>query len=136
VSVPASRRPGQPGGRRFTGRAALLAVVLCAIALSLAYPVREYIAQSRQIGQLEAQRQAITAQVNALRSEQQQLSSPAYVQQQARDNLHMCLPSQTCYVIVNGGKPAGRARRAPAAAPAWYQRLWTSVQQADRAGAR
>ena len=112
-------------------------MVLCAIALSLAYPVREYIAQSRRIGQLEAQRQAITAQVNALQNEQQRLNSPAYVQQQARDNLHMCLPSETCYVIVGGGQPASRAvRRAHAAAPAWYERVWTSVQQADKAGAR
>ena len=37
---------------RLTGRAALLAVVICAIALSLAYPVREYIAQRQQIDQL------------------------------------------------------------------------------------
>jgi cell division protein FtsB len=137
VKAPAARRPGQPDTPRFTGRAALLAVVLCAIALSLAYPVREYIAQSRRIGQLQAQRQAITAQVNALQNEQQRLNSPAYVQQQARDNLHMCLPSETCYVIVSGGQPAGRAvRQAPAAAPAWYERVWTSVQQADKAGAR
>jgi cell division protein FtsB len=137
VKAPADRRPGQPDAPRFTGRAALLAVVLCAIALSLAYPVREYIAQSRRIGQLEAQRQAITAQVNALQNEQQRLNGPAYVQQQARDNLHMCLPSETCYVIVGGGQPASRAvRRAHAAAPAWYERVWTSVQQADKAGAR
>ena len=38
---------------KLTGRAALLAVVICAIALSLAYPVREYIAQRRQIDQLD-----------------------------------------------------------------------------------
>jgi cell division protein FtsB len=111
-------------------------VVLCAIALSLAYPVREYIAQSRRIGQLEAQRQAITAQVNALRSEQQRLSSPAYVEQQARDNLHMCLPSQTCYVIISGGKRSTPATSTHAAAPTWYERLWNSVQQADKAGGR
>jgi cell division protein FtsL len=136
VKAPADRRPGQPEGPRFTGRAALLAVVLCAIALSLAYPVREYIAQSRRIGQLEAQRQAITAQVNALRSEQQRLSSPAYVEQQARDNLHMCLPSQTCYVIISGGKRSNPVTSTHAAAPAWYERLWNSVQQADKAGGR
>ena len=46
-------------GPRFTSRAAVLAVVMCAIALSLAYPVREYIAQRRQIDQLQAQRQQV-----------------------------------------------------------------------------
>ncbi len=40
-----------------TGRAALLAMVICAIMLSLAYSVREYIAQRQQIDQLLAQQQ-------------------------------------------------------------------------------
>ena len=44
---------------KLTGRAALLAVVICAIALSLAYPVREYIAQRQQIDQLLAQQQTM-----------------------------------------------------------------------------
>ena len=44
---------------RLTGRAAVLAVVICAIALSLAYPVREYIAQRQQIDQLLAQQQTL-----------------------------------------------------------------------------
>jgi cell division protein FtsL len=136
MSTPPDRSGGQPDTPRFTGRAALLAVVLCAIALSLAYPVREYIAQSRRIGQLEAQRQEIMAQVNALAAEQRRLSSPAYVEQQARDNLHMCLPSQNCYVIVSGSKQATRHVQAHAAAPAWYERVWSSVQQADKAGSR
>ena len=52
---PAARRA--PERARFTSRAAVLVVVICAIALSLAYPVREYIGQRRQIDQLEAQRQ-------------------------------------------------------------------------------
>ncbi|MGD0375971.1 MAG: septum formation initiator family protein [Streptosporangiaceae bacterium] len=136
MTAPADRSAGQPDSPRFTGRAALLAVVLCAIALSLAYPVREYIAQSRRIGQLEAQRQEITAQVNALAAEQRRLSSPAYVEQQARDNLHMCLPSRTCYVIVNGSQRAGSQPQPHVAAPAWYERLWNSVQRADKAGSR
>ncbi|HEY7143462.1 MAG TPA: septum formation initiator family protein [Streptosporangiaceae bacterium] len=126
--------PGQrpPAPTRFTGRVAVLAVVICAIALSLAYPVREYIAQSRQIGQLEAQHQQLSTQVSALQGEKRKLTSPAYVQQQARDNLHMCMPGSTCYVIIPGNPPARRAARAHSPAPAWYQRLWQSVQQAGK----
>jgi cell division protein FtsL len=137
MSEPADRRQ-PPESPRFTGRVAVLALVICMLALSLAYPVREYIAQSRQISQLEAQRQQLSARVSGLEAEQQHLTSPAYVEQQARDNLHMCLPSTTCYVIINGGQHAARAA-APAraaAAPAWYERLWTSVQQAGKAPAR
>jgi cell division protein FtsL len=114
----------------------VLAVVFCAIALSLAYPVREYIAQRRQIDQLEAQRQEIGVKLGRLEQEQQKLTSNAYVEQQARDKLHMCLPAQKCYVIIN--KPQPQVKTTPGHAPAapWYERLWGSVQQADKAPGR
>jgi cell division protein FtsB len=124
-----------PGQRpRFTSRAAVLAVVACAIALSLAYPVREYIAQRRQIDQLETQQHQIGARLQSLRAEQRKLTSPAYIERQARDNLHMCLPAETCYVIISGERPpaAKAAPAAHAAVTSWYQRLWSSVQQADK----
>ena len=124
----------QPAERaRFTSRAAVLAVVLCAIALSLAYPVREYIAQRRQIDQLQAQSAQTAAQLARLQAEAARLNDPAYIEQQARDRLHYCMPRQTCYVII-GGQPASNAGRAAAAVAGtpWYERLWSSVQQADR----
>jgi cell division protein FtsB len=130
--------PPRPAPRRsrFTSRAAVLAVVLCAIALSLAYPVREYLAQHRQINQLEAQQQQITAQLSRLRTEQRELTSPGYIEQQARDKLHMCPPRQTCYVIINGRRHLSRNASAHAAGVPWYQRVWTSLQQADHQSAR
>jgi cell division protein FtsB len=129
----------QPGPRaerpRLTSRAAVLAVVLCAIALSLAYPVREFIAQRRQIDQLEAEHQAVAAQLRRLEAQHRQLSNPSYVEQLARDRLHMCMPTQTCYVIIG---PPARRRVTAASAPGtpWYQRLWSSVEQADKATGR
>ena len=94
--IPTLGRP--PGGDRvrLTSRAAVLAVVVCAIALSLAYPVREYIAQRRQIDQLQAERQVLNGQLQALQHEQQRLADPAYIEQLARNKLHMCLKGQTC----------------------------------------
>jgi cell division protein FtsL len=126
-------RPPQPDRSRLTTRAAMLAVVLCAIALSLAYPVREYIAQRRQIDQLELQREAIAAKLGALQQQKNELNSNAYVEQQAESKLHMCFPSQTCYVVINPKphRPKVTAARAPG--QPWYERLWTSVQQADKA---
>jgi cell division protein FtsB len=131
-----ARAPRSAERPRLTSRAAVLAVVLCAIALSLAYPVREYIAQRRQIDQLEAQRQAIAATLRGLEAEQQKLTSNAYVEQQARDRLHMCLPTQTCYVIINPAPPTRPAVSARAPGTPWYERLWHSVQQADKTSAR
>ena len=120
------------GGARphFTGRAAVLAIVLCGIALSLAYPVREYISQRRQIDQLLAQASQLRMRQQQLETERRLLHSPVYIEQQARDRLHMCLPTQMCYEIIGrSGKPKNVAARV-AAAP-WYARLWSSVQQAN-----
>lgn len=116
---------------KLTGRAALLAVVICAIALSLAYPVREYIAQRQQIDQLLAQQQTLAAQVKALQTENTKLSQTWYIEQEARDQLHMCFPQEQCYQVVSG-QTAQQAAAKPQAAPdPWYAKLWQSVQQAD-----
>jgi cell division protein FtsL len=129
-SWPARARP------RFTSRAAVLVVVVCAIALSLAYPVREYLAQLRQIDQLKAQQSQISAQLRQLRVERRELASPAYVEQQARDRLHMCMPSQTCYVIVSGNKRSAKTSHEHVTVTPWYERLWSSVQQADKVSSK
>ncbi|HEX6453633.1 MAG TPA: septum formation initiator family protein [Trebonia sp.] len=121
---------------RLTGRAALLAVVICAIALSLAYPVREYIAQRQQIDQLLAEQQTMSAQVKALSEQNVRLNQVQYVEQQAEDRLHMCFPYEQCYEVVSG-QPAAAAAAAPKApANPWYDKLWQSVQRADSEPAR
>ena len=121
---------------RLTGRAALLAVVICAIALSLAYPVREYIAQRQQIDQLLAEQQTMSAQVKALSEQKVRLSQVQYIEQQAEDKLHMCFPYEQCYEVVSG-QPAAAAAAAPKAPVSpWYDKLWQSVQRADSEPAR
>lgn len=131
-----SPRTEGPGRPRLTSRAAVLAVVICAIALSLAYPVREFIAQHRQIAQLEAQHKMEGAQVRSLQAQRQRLSDPAYIEQEARARLHMCMPGESCYVIVNGRPPGRLPQPPPTARSPWYVTLWKSVQQADRPAAR
>jgi cell division protein FtsB len=116
---------------KLTGRAALLAVVICAIALSLAYPVREYIAQRQQIDQLLATQQSISAQVKALQAQDDQLSQTWYIEQEAEDQLHMCFPQEQCYEVVSGTSgQASTAKSKPAGSP-WYATLWQSVQKAN-----
>ncbi|MGH3245568.1 MAG: FtsB family cell division protein, partial [Trebonia sp.] len=135
--------PGQPSpalaaalaavarSTKLTGRAALLAVVICAIALSLAYPVREYIAQRQQIDQLLAQQQTMAAQVKALQVEGTKLSQAWYIEREARDELHMCFPKEQCYQVVSG-QPAKPSVATPqTVADPWYAKLWESVRQAD-----
>ena len=135
ASPPSPPRPGRPPLRpaKLTGRAALLAVVMCAIALSLAYPVREYIGQRRQIDQLLNTQQSLSAQVKNLQTQQQQFSDPSYIERQARDQLHMCLPAEKCYVIIGDNSPAPDATPKKIPTPtSWYSKLWGSVKKADQ----
>jgi cell division protein FtsL len=113
----------------------VLAVVICAIALSLAYPVREYIAERRQIGQLEALNTQLGGQLTRLRAEQHAYSSPTYIEQQARDQLHMCFPSQKCYIVIYPSHPHAKAGSSSAGAP-WYGVLWKSVREAGGSGGK
>ena len=116
---------------KLTGRAALLAVVICAIALSLAYPVREYIAQRQQIDQLLAQQQTMTTQVKALQAESTKLAQTWYIEQEARDELHMCFPQEQCYEVVSGQPAKASVAKPQGVADPWYAKLWDSVQKAD-----
>jgi cell division protein FtsB len=127
---PPGRRPVLAPRPKLTSRAAVLVVVLCGIALTLAYPVREYIADRRQIDQLATQNAQIAAEVKHLRAEQHALVSPALIEEEARDNLHMCFPSQTCYEVIYPGKPRANGDSPQATTP-WYGRLWKSVAAAD-----
>jgi cell division protein FtsB len=116
---------------KLTGRAALLAVVICAIALSLAYPVREYIAQRQQIDQLLALQQANAAQMQALQQQDDKLTQNWYVEQQAEDQLHMCFPNEQCYEVVSGATAQAAKAKKRAVTDPWYATLWQSVQRAD-----
>ncbi|HEX2320934.1 MAG TPA: septum formation initiator family protein [Streptosporangiaceae bacterium] len=133
MTEPTSRtmRPASPRPH-FTGRAAILAVVLCAIALSLAYPIREYIAQRRQIDQLQAQRRDLALHLKELRQQQRRLHDPTYIERQARDRLHMCFPNQKCYVIIEPEPKNTQGATGQADGTPWYARLWKSVQQANQ----
>ncbi|GLY73391.1 FtsB family cell division protein [Actinoallomurus iriomotensis] len=117
-----------------TGRAAILAVVACAIALSLAYPVREYIAQRREIAQLRVQQRQAQQQVEQLEAQKKRLGDESYVRREARTRLHMCDPGAKCYVVVGGDDGGGKsaARKTPAPTPPWYVTLWRSVDAADQ----
>jgi hypothetical protein len=42
------------------------------------------------------------------------------------------LPAQTCYVIISPRKPAVRAVPRHSVATPWYERLWSSVHEADK----
>ena len=132
MSAPAAA----PRATRLTSRAAVLAVVICAVVLSLAYPVREYLAQRQQIDQLVAQQQTMLAQVKNLQAQQAKLSERSYIEQLARQELDMCFPGTQCYIMEGSRSPiTGTLAQRPGPAP-WYAKLWQSVQQAGTSPAK
>ncbi|WP_460364221.1 septum formation initiator family protein [Actinocorallia lasiicapitis] len=126
-------RADSAGGRsHLTTRAAILAVVMCAIALSLAYPVREYVAQRNEIRQLQKKEALAQRDVKNLTDEKARLGDPAYIKREAKDRLHFCDIGEHCYIVL--GDPveaAGQAKPAQPKSPPWYQTLWKSVEAAD-----
>ena len=89
----------RPRGLTFTTRAALLALVLCAVVLTLAYPAREYLAQHRQISDLTTQVANDKATLAGLKAAGTRATDPAYVKEQARERLHMIMPGDVVYQL-------------------------------------
>ncbi len=122
-----------------TTRAAVLGLVLCALVLSAALPLRELLSQRADIHHLQQAQAAARARVVALEEQKARLADPDYVAALARDRLHFVRPGETAYVVIAPTAPAGAPRdaRRAAAAPAgpeapWYSQLWGSVRSADR----
>ena len=120
-----------------TPRAAVLAVVAVGVAVSIALPVRELVAQRSQIASLQSQNSTEAARLDQLRALEKQWNDPFYVQQQARSRLFWVLPGEQPFTVIGKtGKPdptptpVSAWTPPPAIAPAWYTALWKSVQTA------
>lgn len=132
---PATSLPEREIRRRFTGRAAVLAAVLCLLVVGLAYPLREYITQRQQIAELQAKKQQQEKDIARLQRQQQRLQDPAYIEQQARRRLHYAKPGEITYVVIDdGGYGGGAGSDGSGGGQSWYERLWSSVHVADHPG--
>jgi cell division protein FtsB len=127
-------------GQRFTGRAVLLGALFLLLALTLAGPVRQYVAGRQALAELTAEHEALTQQAADLRAQLNRQADPAYVAQQARERLTYVLPGDRLVVVGDAGgagDPGEAAGQAPAgqagngAAVPWYTGLLDSVAAAD-----
>jgi cell division protein FtsB len=87
------------GGLTLTTRAALLGLALCAVVLTLAYPLREYLSEHRQVNQLAAQVASDRATVAAMKKSGTQDANKTYIEQQARIRLHMQMPTDQVFQL-------------------------------------
>jgi cell division protein FtsB len=134
-----------PAGERrrtnLTGRAAMLALVVCMLAISLAYPLREYLAQRSEIGEYRAKVAEQRERVAELEAAHKRWQDPAYVEAQARDRLRYVMPGETSYVVLEAEEapaPDGVIEQEPAEEEPspWFADLWESVAAAGRADER
>ncbi|MCG8924063.1 MULTISPECIES: FtsB family cell division protein [Lentzea] len=132
--APARRGDGTGGAFGMTGtrRAAMFAMVLCALALSIAVPLRTYLSQRDELRDVGAEQQKLRETVAALEKRKAELQDPAYVEIEARKRLHWVRPGETPYIVQLPGdesrnteseRPSGK----PAAQGSWYEELWESV---------
>ncbi|MCQ4080513.1 septum formation initiator family protein [Streptomyces sp. RB6PN25] len=128
----------QPDGRpvrrnRLTGRAALLALTVCALVVALAYPTRQYLAQRSQIADQRQQAQQAQQQVERLREQKARWSDPDFVKAQAREQLHFVMPDESGYTMLGQhGSGSGDDQSSDASANRpWYDNVWDGVNSAD-----
>jgi cell division protein FtsB len=117
---------------RLTGRAALLALVLCTLVVALAYPIRQYVSQRGEIEDLQRQQQEAKERVDRLRDQKARWQDDAFAEQRIRERLHMVMPGETGYVVPSERAAAERAEQGAEDRP-WYSNVWDGVDKADQA---
>ena len=114
-------------GLSSTRRAAVLAVVVCALALTVAVPLRNYVAQRQELSAVTEQQRALAAEVDRLTQERAKLADPAEVAAQAASRLGYVRPGEVPYVVqLPQGPAAGPAADGSGGVP-WYRQLWREV---------
>ena len=113
-------------------RAAILAVVVCVLTLTIAGPVRTYFGQRTEMAQLTATEAALRSQIKDLEQRKGQLGDPAYIAAQARERLgfvkpgdipfQVQLPPSAAVAPQPGGEVGSQAKNEP-----WYTSLWHTI---------
>jgi cell division protein FtsB len=123
-------------GPRVTGRAVLLGSLVLLLALTLAGPLRQYVAGRQELAELAAEHDELTRRAADLQAQLDRQSDPAYIAQQARERLTYVLPGDRLVVVVDGetrGEEPGPLTPLPGSTPRlpWYEGLMQSVEVAD-----
>ena len=116
-------------GLSSTKRAAVLALVVCALALTVAVPLRNYVAQRQELAAVSEQQQVLAVEVARLEQERARLSDPAEIEAQARSRLGYVMPGEVPYVVQLPVAPGPDPAAAANAGVPWYRVLWREVAE-------
>ncbi|WP_317493120.1 septum formation initiator family protein [Haloechinothrix sp. LS1_15] len=118
-------------GLTTTRRAAVVALVLCALVFTLAVPLRTYLAQQAEIAEQEERQEQLEAEIERLEERRAELDDPVQVEAEARARLRYVMPGETPFIVQ---LPEDTAEAAGAdeddgedAAGPWYEQLWSSI---------
>lgn len=122
-------------GLSTTRRAALLAIVVCALAFTIAVPLRTYLSQQAEVTEQQQRQAELERQVSLLEQRRDELRDPAQVEVEARNRLGYVMPGETPY-IVQLPEDRGTDLRDPDGErleprQPWYAQLWNSVTDSD-----
>jgi cell division protein FtsB len=118
-------------------RAAILAVVVCVLTLTIAGPVRTYFAQRAEMKQLSDAEAQLRSQIADLQQQTVKLADPVYITAQARERLGFVMPGDIPYQVQLPPGAEAVPDAAPGAGPAgppsgqpWYTTLWHTISDA------
>jgi hypothetical protein len=119
----------------------MFSAVLVVLVLLLAPYVRPWVNQRSQIAEGDEQMRRLQQEVAGLSAERRRWDDPAYVRAQARERLHLVMPGETGFVVLDDSPaslPVPDPRSAAAVLPAagspadtsssWYAKVWSSVR--------
>ncbi|MCW2740229.1 MAG: Septum formation initiator [Blastococcus sp.] len=113
----------------------LLGALILLLALTLAGPVRQYLAGRAELVQLAAEGRELDRRTAELQRQLARQADPAYAQREARERLTYVLPGDRLVVVVDGeavdGEAAAPTERTAKAPSSWYEGLLESVTVAD-----
>ena len=117
-------------GLSTTRRAAVFAIVFCALALSVAVPLRTYLGQRDDVARQEQLQAELRAQVDRLEARKAELDDPAQVEAEARRRLRYVMPGETPYIVElpdADTESAEKPDKGNVKEESWYQLLWNAV---------
>ena len=110
---------------------AILGLVLCAVALSVAFPLRNYLEQRADLAAAVASQQDLEQQRAELQARKDALLDNDYVAAEARRRLQFVTPGDTVFLVhapalVDSGDGSSSV---PASNEPWYGGLWDTLTE-------
>lgn len=121
-----------------SGRTAILLTIAVIAVILLALPLREYLSQRAEISSAGAKAAEQHQRVDELQRQVNLWQDEDYIRGQARERLHFLLPGEVGYKVIDPNATENKLAQQPVQSDGprgpWYDRLWKSVDAADRAG--